>query len=505
MSFPKGLLVLAMLAPVYASAQTPARSAAPKVGPPRGTVIIVGGGSMGPEIYSAFIQAAGGPDALIIDVPTAGGAAEYVQDGPSTQGWKRAGAKNVYVLHTTDRKLADSDSFVAILKQAGGVWFGGGRHYRLVDSYAGTKTEQAFRDVLARGGVVGGSSAGASILGDVLVRGAPSNNNFIMYYPGYVKGFAYLRDTGIDQHVIARERLPDLADSIVARFPNVLGISEDEGTAWVVKGDTGTIIGRSKGFVYGGKDNDEGKPFLTLLPGDRYDLAARRVIRRAVDDSPVKPAFIDSLFEKYNTASSMGATVLVASNGNVFIDRSYGIAPQAKYMPTTTVPQFPLGSLQEVFTSICAQLPEQPAGRGGNAPTDSAVAAGRGGRGAGGNSTPLQNCVSRRVAGAVGMQKTSATAAGEVLSNVDALYRLALGLENPTTFSRESKLDVAQGWKADTYRGTARLSAYGTAAGKRHAFVRIPEHRVTIIILTNDGGLDAKALADRITDRLLGR
>ncbi len=129
---------------------------------------------MGPEIYNAFIQAAGGPDALIIDVPTAGGAATYAQNEPGTRGWREAGAKNVVVLHTTDRRLADTDSFAAVIARAGGVWFEGGRQYHLVDSYAGTKTEQAFHDVLARGGVVGGSSAGASILGDFLVRGAPS-------------------------------------------------------------------------------------------------------------------------------------------------------------------------------------------------------------------------------------------------------------------------------------------------------------------------------------------
>ena len=65
-------------------------------------------------------------------------------------------------------------------------------------------------------------------------------------------------------------------------------MSEDEGTAWVVQGDTATIIGRDKAFVYGGKDaTDPGKPFLTLHPGDRYDLGARRVLHRASRDSPV--------------------------------------------------------------------------------------------------------------------------------------------------------------------------------------------------------------------------
>ena len=283
----------------------------------------------------------------------------------------------MYVLHTNDKKLADSDSFAAILKKAGGVWFEGGRQFHLVDSYAGTKTEAGFHDVLARGGVIGGSSAGASILGDFLVRGAPSNDNFIMDYPGYEKGFAFIRGVGIDQHVVARERLPDLADSIMPKYPNLLGMSEDEGTAWVVRGDTATIIGRDKAFVYGGKDpTDRGKPFLTLYPGDRYNLATRTVMHRAASESKLSIAFLDSLFKPFTEPTAGGATVLVAQDGKVLVDRSYGIADQAKYMPTTTVPQFQLGDIAHVFTALCAQLPVDSGGRGG-----------RGGRGGAANQT----------------------------------------------------------------------------------------------------------------------
>src|SRR5437773_4367914 len=160
-----------------------------------------------------------------------------------------------------------------------------------------------------RGGVVGGSSAGASILGDFMVRGAPSNDNFIMDYPGYEKAFGYLRNVGIDQHVVARSRLPDLADSVITRYPNLLGISEDEGTSWVIHGDTARIIGRNKAFVYNGKDaTDPGNPFLTLHPGDRYDLNARRVISRAIDRTPVKLDLINSMLAKYNDPAAGGAT-----------------------------------------------------------------------------------------------------------------------------------------------------------------------------------------------------
>jgi cyanophycinase len=486
------IIAATLLASAVTQAQT---SSAPRVGPARGTVIVVGGGALGQEITDEFIKAAGGPGALIIDVPNAGGATSYGQDAAGARLWRNAGARNVRVLFTTDRKLADADSFVAVLKHAGGVWFEGGRQFHLVDAYAGTRTEQAFRDVLARGGVVGGSSAGASILGDFLVRGAPSNDNSIMAYPGYEKGFAYLRGVGIDQHVVARERLADLADSIMTTHPNLLGISEDEGTAWVVRGDTATIIGRDKAFVYGGRDaTDPGKPFLTLHPGDRYDLGARHVMHRAADDSRVSVAFVDSLFRKYDDPAAGGATVLVAQNGEVFIDRSYGVPPQPRYMPTTTLPQFQLGEMSAVFSALCAQLPAANGGRG------SAGTTGANDRTAT-PSTPFQTCVTRQLGVPIGLHRTVAAASGAVESDVDELYRLALGLENPRTYAGA---DYAKGWQSDTYHGVARLSAFGTVDGKRNAFVRLPAERAVVIVLTNDATADAAHMADAITDRLLG-
>ena len=492
MSLLVGAAAFALLIPsaLFAQASTRNRAAPTRVGPPSGTVIVVGGGSLGPEIYREFIAAAGGPDALIITVPNSGGADTYDQNAGASQAFRRAGAKTVHVLHTRDRKLADTDSFVAIVRRAGGVWFDGGRQWNLVADYAGTKTEAAFNEVLARGGVVGGSSAGASILGDFLVRGAPSSNNAIMDHPEYRKGFSYLRNVAVDQHVVARERLADLADSIIPRYPHLLGISEDEGTAWVIKGDTGQIIGRGKAFVYGsGVANDPGVPFLTLHPGDVYNLAERRVMRRAIEGSGLTMAFIDSLFAKYQNPAAGGATVLVARKGEVLVNRSYGIPVQPKYTPTTTTPPFAVGGIGTVFQAICDQLPAQAARAGG-------------GRGRGSSDapppTPLQSCVSR-VGQPVGMQRTTATTENVILSNVDALYRMALGIENPASYR---DVDHTRGWQADTVAGVARFSAHVAPGGKRGTFVRVPSDSTTIIVLTNDDLADANGIADRITERL---
>lgn len=120
---------------------TPTPPAAPRVGPPTGSVVVVGGGSQGPEIFAKFIELAGGPDALIVDVPTAGG--DTIDLGAAGRGLRAAGARNLVVYHTTDRAVADADSFVAKIANARGVWFDGGRHYRLVNSYRGTKSQRA--------------------------------------------------------------------------------------------------------------------------------------------------------------------------------------------------------------------------------------------------------------------------------------------------------------------------------------------------------------------------
>ena len=108
------------------------------------------------------------------------------------------------------------------------------------------------------------------------------------------------------------------------------------------------------------------------------------------------------------------------------------------------------------------------------------------------------------------MHKTSATPEGDVLSDVDELYRLDLGLQTRTTFTRDtttveasSGLDPARGWLADTYRGTARLSAFAKPDGKRAAFVRFPDKHAAIIILTNDDSADARGMAEKIAERLL--
>jgi cyanophycinase len=454
-----------------------------KVGPPQGTVIAVGGGSLGPPIYEAFIKAAGGPDSLILDVPN-NSIGKPTSNAPesSGEGFRKHGAHNVQVLFTQSREVADSDAFVAIIKQAKGIWFEGGRQYRVMEAYAGTKTERAFAEVLERGGVIGGSSAGMAVLGDFLVRGAPSEDNYILDYPGFEKGLGYLRNTATDMHVVARERLPDLT-SVTARYPKVLGISADEGTAWVVYGDVGHIIGSGKAFVYdrGGLTDPE-VPYLMLYPGDTYNLFTRQVVNRAAERSPVTEQFIASLFKKYDGPELGGATVLVAENGDIFVDQAFGIPRQERYMPRTTSPQFPIGEIKEVFSSICSQLPVEREKRPAF------------------HSSALDACAAR-LSGPVGLHKTTVPPGShEIVSDVDELYRFELGLEHSSTWP---KADYSKGWTVDSFNGVQRMAAYATKGGDRSAFVRIPARHATVIILTNDPHANARAISESILEKLL--
>lgn len=258
----------------------------PEVGPERGSLVIVGGAMRSAEIYERFIDLAGGPDAHIVLVPTAGGAAEYDEFYQGMNAWRDHGARNLTLLHTIDPAEADTDEFIEPLKTAAGVFFFGGRQWRLVDAYGGTKAEEAFQEVLDRGGVIGGSSAGASIQGSFLVRGDTRTNTIMM--GDHQRGFGYLRNVGIDQHVLMRNRQFDMIEVIEAH-PELLGIGIDEDTALVVQGDRGQVIGESFVLVYDNQSTTGGDgEFYFLAPGDRIDLATRESTRPSMTQSPIQ-------------------------------------------------------------------------------------------------------------------------------------------------------------------------------------------------------------------------
>lgn len=256
-------------------------------GPEKGSLVIVGGGGAGEEILLKFIELSGGMDAPIVVIPTAGGRPSYDQDAGVSKALRRLGASDVKVWHTYDREKANDDAYTKPLENAGGVWFGGGRQWRLVDAYADTRAEELFWEVLNRGGAIGGSSAGATIQGSYLARGDTKNNQIMM--GDHEEGFGFVKNIAIDQHVLARNRQFDLF-TILDQRPELLGIGLDEKTAIIVQGNTFEVLGRSYVLVYDRSFwSREGsnlkdlpaayRQFYFLRSGDRYDMLKREVVR----------------------------------------------------------------------------------------------------------------------------------------------------------------------------------------------------------------------------------
>jgi len=271
-------LAAVLAAPAFAQSPSPSPSVGPpEIGPARGSLVIVGGGLKSDSILKRFLDLAGGPEANVVIIPTAGESDDLADYAGDLRDLADAGARHVRIIHTRDRKVADSEAFIAPLREARGVWFPGGRHWRLADAYLGTRTQAALRDVLARGGVIGGTSAGATILGSFMVRGDTKGNTIMV--GDHVEGFGFLKNVTIDQHLLRRNRQFDLVP-VIASHPELLGIGLDEDTAIVVRGDRFEVMGTGYVAIYDRTRRiDTGGQFYLLAPGDRYDLKTREAER----------------------------------------------------------------------------------------------------------------------------------------------------------------------------------------------------------------------------------
>ena len=189
-------------------------------------------------------------------------------------------------LHSKDPAEANTDEFIKPIQEATAVWFNGGRQWHIADSFLGTRTEEEFNKVLERGGVIGGSSAGASIQGSFMVRGDTSGNTIMM--GDHQVGFGYMKNTAIDQHVLRRNRQFDLIEVIEAH-PELLGIGLDENTAIVVQGDEFEVIGASYVLIFDNQaTTGPNGQFYFIPPGGRFNLKTREATRGGENPRPLE-------------------------------------------------------------------------------------------------------------------------------------------------------------------------------------------------------------------------
>jgi len=265
-------------------------------GPEKGSLLIIGGGNITPEIWKKFTELAGGIEKARIVVITAAIGDSAATDTKSVERVKtNTGIKNVIMMHPKNVAEANSDEFIRLLKTATGIFFVGGRQWRIADAYLNTLTQKAFETVLERGGVIAGTSAGATIQGSFLWRGDTKGSQILV--GDHTVGFGYLRNSVIDQHLLTRNRMFDLVN-FVKDHPGLIGIGLDEATAVLIQKDILSVIGKSYVAIYDyntiiGKniqpivvnDNEEDStnssgPFFFLHDGQKYDLGKRSVIKK---------------------------------------------------------------------------------------------------------------------------------------------------------------------------------------------------------------------------------
>jgi cyanophycinase len=252
-----------MLATAAPPDETPSAQPAPR----GGALVICGGGVIPDVVRTRFIELAGGPKARIIVIPTA----HRIADTPAVKSildpWMTKGAASVQCLHTRSRDVANSAEFVQPLTEATGVWFGGGLQTSVTQAYLGTEVERQLSALLARGGVIGGTSAGAAVMTQVMIsRGRTTAE--------VEKGFDFLPGAVVDQHFLRRNRLSRLL-SVLSDHPDLVGLGIDERTALVVNipNRRMNVIGES--YVVACVPGAAGRParLEVLKPGDEASYA----------------------------------------------------------------------------------------------------------------------------------------------------------------------------------------------------------------------------------------
>ena len=200
------------------------------------------------------------------------------------------GVGELVELYVHDRAETLSGPALAALENAAGVFFTGGDQLRISSQIGDTPVERAIRDLHGRGGLVAGTSAGASVMSEtMLVRGSSSETHRIGDLH-MAAGLGLIHDVVIDQHFAERGRIGRLLGA-VAQNPRVLGIGIDEDTAIVVEEGAFEVHGRAGVYVVDGagvtqSNIAEAKPdralsiydirMHVLSAGDRFDLVARR-------------------------------------------------------------------------------------------------------------------------------------------------------------------------------------------------------------------------------------
>ncbi len=195
-------------------------------------------------------------------------------------------------LYVEERSRAGDKDKLAVLDDAAAVFFSGGDQLRITSQIGDTGIEAKVRAIYERGGLIAGTSAGASVMSETMLVKGSSKETHRIGDLHMSPGMGLVPDVIIDQHFAERGRMGRLLGA-VAHNPRVLGLGIDEDTAVMVEGDQFRVIGSGGVYVVDGTDvsycnlaearaecalSMHDVRVHVLSSGDGFDLKARRPI-----------------------------------------------------------------------------------------------------------------------------------------------------------------------------------------------------------------------------------
>ena len=212
---------------------------------PQGQLMIIGGAEDKEGdclILREFVRRAGGTKARIVVMTAATSLPGEVGDN-YIRIFERLGAEDVRALDTQERRDSEAPSAVEAIEQATGVYFTGGDQARIISAIKDTPLDEAIHRRYREGIIVGGTSAGAAMMPDIMIIEGDSETNPRFNVVDMGPGMGFLPGVVIDQHFSQRGRLGRLI-SALAQQPAVLGFGIDENTAMIVSDNKFEVIGQ---------------------------------------------------------------------------------------------------------------------------------------------------------------------------------------------------------------------------------------------------------------------
>lgn len=211
----------------------------------RGQLVIIGGAEDRDgecTVLREFVRRAGGIQSRIAVVTAATSMPREVGED-YRRVFERLGAERVDIIDNSSRERADDSDFIDMAKEATGIFFTGGDQSRIIDLIKGTKLDELIHQRYVRDGlVVGGTSAGAAMMPDIMIVEGESQSTPRVNVVEMGPGMGFLPGIVVDQHFAQRGRLGRLLAALVQQ-PAVLGLGIDENTAIIVEGDEFEVVG----------------------------------------------------------------------------------------------------------------------------------------------------------------------------------------------------------------------------------------------------------------------